>query len=214
MPNFVQAKLISFFSQYQKQTFNKAEILIYPRTVPQGVFYLRKGEVRMYAINKNGNELTINIFKPHSFFPMNWVVNDFRDDYIYEATVDAEVFIGPKDKFLAFLHQEPDIIFDLLQRIYKGLGGYFLRMESLLTGDAYFKTVVAICIYARRFGVKNEDASGFTVDVTQKQLAALAGLTRETVTREIKKIADKKLVAYQGKTLIVLDINRLEKEIL
>jgi len=167
--------------------------------------------VRCFALSPEGTELTINIFKPVSFFPVGWALNNRADNYTYQAVTDLEVYIAPKEEFEKFLQHNPDVVYDLLKRIYRGLDGYFLRMESLLSGTPSFKTAVQLVIHTKRFGIK--EAEKYKVNLTHTQLASLAGLTRETVTREIKKLEDKKLVTYEGKQLIILDIAKLEAQI-
>ncbi len=211
MQNKIIEKINNFFTKYERHTYKKGEYLKTPDRQPEGIFCLQSGVVRCFAISKDGAELTINIFKPVSFFPVGWVINYASDNYTYEAITDVEVFIAPKDEFETFLQDNPDVVYDLLKRIYRGLEGYFMRMESLLSGEPHFRTVVQLIIHTRRFGKK--EGEQYNVNLTHSQLASLAGLSRETVTREIKKLEDKKLVAYEGKQLIVLDIAKLEEQI-
>ena len=212
MQNQVTEKINNFFAKYERQTHKKGDYLKTSDKQPQGVFCLQSGIVRCFAISKEGAELTINVFKSVSFFPVAWVINNAPDNYTYEALTDMEVLIAPKNEFEIFLQSNPDVVYDLLKRIYRGLEGYFMRMESLLSGEPYFRIVVQLVIHTRRFGTK--DGERYSVPLTHSQLASFTGLTRETVTREIKKLEEKKLVTYEGKKLIVLDITKLEEQIL
>ena len=142
MKNQVTEKVNNFFAKYETQTYKKGGYLKTSDKQPQGVFCLQSGVVRCFAISKEGAELTINVFKSVSFFPVAWVINNAPDNYTYEAVTDVEVLIAPKNEFEAFLQNNPDVIYDLLKRIYRGLEGYFMRMESLLSGEPYFRTVV------------------------------------------------------------------------
>lgn len=212
MQNNVTEKINNFFAKYERQTYKRGDYLKISNKQPQGVFCLQSGVVRCFSLSKEGAELTINIFKPVSFFPVGWVINNASDNYTYEAITDVEVLIAPKNEFETFLQENPDVVYDLLKRIYRGLEGYFMRIESLLSGEPYFRTVVQLVIHTRRFGIKSGES--YKVNVTHSQLASLTGLTRETITREIKKLEDKELVTYKGKQLIVLDIAKLEEQIL
>lgn len=211
MDGKVAKKLEEFFIRYKHQEYKKGEILLRADDEPQGVFYLIKGVVRQYAISKEGIELTINIYKPLSFFPLLWVMNNRKVRYYYQALSSVSCYIAPKDDFEQFIKTEHDVAYDLLKRIYKGLEGYFMRMEFLLSGDAYARTITPILIHALRFG---HDRNSIEVYLTQNQIASQAGLTRETVTREVKKLQDRGIVGYKGKALVVYDLTRLEEELL
>lgn len=212
MRDEIADKVTHFFGQYERQRYKKGDYLKFLDKQPHGCFCLQSGVVRCFSLSKEGAELTINLFKPVSFFPVGWVMNDANDNYTYEAVTDVEAFIAPKDAFKTFLQKNPDVMFDLLKRIYRGLEGYLLRMESLLSGSPCFRIVVQLVIHTRRFGVR--EGAKYQVHLTHTQLAALSGLARETVTREIKKLAEQKLVEYEGKTLIVLNLEQLEEHLL
>jgi CRP/FNR family transcriptional regulator len=212
MRDEIADKVTYFFGQYERHRYKKGDYLKILDKQPYGISCLQSGVVRCFSLSKAGAELTINIFKPISFFPVSWVINDANDNYTYEAVTDVEVVIAPKDKFKAFLQNNPDVVYDLLKRIYRGLDGYFLRMESLLSGDPYFRVVVQLVIHIRRFGV--QEGEKYRVNLTHTQLAALSGLTRETVTRKIKKLEEQKLIDYEGKKLTVLNLKKLEEHLL
>ncbi len=211
MENQIKQKINTFFAQYSTRTYKKGQILITPDRPTQEILCLTNGIVRCYCISKNGSELTLNLFKPTSFFPVGTAINDAPNKYYYDALSPVTVAVAPKKAFLLFLETEHDVAFNLLQRIYRGLEGYFLRMENLLSGEASIKTVTELLIQARRFGQQTDQ--GYELKMTQAQIASLAGLTRETVTREIKKLQEKDIVSYQGETLIIADITKLETEL-
>ena len=121
---------------------------------------------------------------------------------------------APKDKTLTFIKKNPEILFDLLSRVYTGVDGIISRMTYLMTGSAYARLVAEIIIYTRRFG-KILDTIHDTrrLKITEKQLATSSGMTRETVSREMKRLKDKRLVSFTRNELTIFDTNRLEEEL-
>ena len=210
----VKKKLDNFFEKYHRSTYGAKEILISADQEPPGVFYLKEGVVRMYAVSSQGEEVVINIYRPTSFFPMSWVLNDSVSHYYFEALTEVKVIKAPKDEFLNFLESEGDVLMDLLKRIYKGLDGYFSRMEYLMSGSAQARLITEIIISAKRFGVKNEKGILVNMKFTEKDLAAQTGVARETVSREIHKLKEKGLIYFVGGSLIVKDLSKLEEELL
>lgn len=212
-------KLDLFFTQFKEQQYKKGEILISADEEPSGVFYLKEGVVRQYAISKKGEELVLNVFKPISFFPMGWTINGTRNDYYYEALTNVEVFKVPREKVIEFLKSNPDVLYDLVSRIYKGLDGLFTRMTYMMSGGAYDRLITEIVIQAKRFGKhKTAPASGkddgeIEVHVSEKELAAQAGMTRETVSRAMKILKEKGLVTFSKNMLSIHDLARLEEEL-
>lgn len=209
----IQDKLDKFFAGHRPQTYTPKEILIRADEEPSGVFYLKNGVVKMYAISSQGEEVIINTFRPVSFFPMNWVLNDSISHYYFEAVTEVKIIKAPKDQFLKFLESEPIVVFDLVKRIYKGLEGYFSRMEYLMSGGAQARLITEILIYAKRFGKESGDNTVINLKLTEKDLAAQTGIARETVSREIHKLKEKGLIDFEKNTLTVKNLLTLEGEL-
>ena len=199
-----------FFQQFKIQKYKRHQLLINAGEEPAGLFYLKEGVVRQYAISANGEELTINTFKSGSFFPLAWIVNDDKGSHYFEAASPASLRVAPKAEALNFLKNHPEILWDLVKRIYKGLDGYFMRMEHLMLGSARSRLVAELLIYARRFGQSEGGAIRVNLKLTEKDLAAQSGITRETVSREIQKLKQKKLISFSKSTLVINNIDQLE----
>lgn len=214
LKNIVQPKiqklLQSFFGRFGLQSFAREEIIIKPNK-DQGIFFLTKGVVRMFVLSK-GVELTLNIYKPHALFPMSQVLNNKKERYTYDALTEVQGYFAPKKDFGKFLSKNPPVLFDLLRRIYRGLDGFFMRLEALLSNDAYFRVLTQLIIYSKRFGQTDKNKITFDWHLTHRELASQTGLARESVTKQIKKLQDKGLIGYLGKKLVIYDLPKLEAE--
>lgn len=213
MDRDIQQKIDSFFIKHKKQTYKKGEILIRADENPSGIYYLKEGIVKEYAISKKGEELVVNMFKPGAFFPMSWGINETDNRYYFEALNPVIVWKTPKDEAVAFLKREPDVMYNLLSRLYKGTDGLLTRLVYLMSGSAYARLITEILISGKRFGVKDTKSGSVTCTITEIELATHAGLTRETVSREIKRLKEKKLVNLSRNTLEIPDISKLEEEL-
>lgn len=213
MDTQLSLKIDAFFIKFKRQNYKKGELLIKIGDKPPGLFLLKEGMVRQYAISQSGEELTINIFKSTSFFPMAWIVNDSISSHYFEAMTDVIVWIAPKKDSLEFLKKEPDVLLDLVKRIYAGLDGYFMRMEHLMIGSAQARLVAELLIYARRFGKQKENSIEINFKLTERDLASQSGIARETVSREIQKLKQKGLISFQTNILVIKDLHKLEEEL-
>ncbi|MBI2012200.1 Crp/Fnr family transcriptional regulator [Candidatus Daviesbacteria bacterium] len=208
MDTKVKQKLDDFFKQYKYQKFEKGKILVRADANPKGIFYLTEGVVRRYSISQLGKELTLNIYRPISFFPMDFAINKTSSSHFYEAMSDVEVFRAPKKQLLEFFKENNDVMFDLISRIYKGLEGYMMRMEYLMAGNAQARLITEFLIYARRFGQLKGSKIIVNLKVTEKDLASQSGMTRETVSREIQKLKQLGIIDFKKNKL---KFNKLEK---
>ena len=211
--SLIVKKLDKFFSTYRRISFKKGEIIIRADDPPAGIFYLKEGVVREYVISQKGEELTLNIFRPYAFFPMSYAINKTINNHFYEAQTQVLTWRAPVEDILQFIKNEPEVMFDLLARIYIGLQGIFARMEYLMTGSAKTRLITELLIYAKRFGDKKTGKITVDLRLTQKDLSSQSGIARETVGRIIKTLKSKKLIAFQNKKLIINDLRGLEEEL-
>ncbi len=212
MDEAIQKKLNDFFTQFKHQQYKKGEILIRADDDPQGIFYLKKGIVRQYSISKDGEEQTLNLYKSVSFFPLMWAVNNTHNTYYFEAITEAEVHRAPGDQVIVFLKNEPEIMYDLISRLYKGMHGLLSRIEYLQSGDAYTKVIFAILNTSYRFGEQKKKS--VELSITHKEISALTGLTKETISRECTKLEGKGLIKNSNHLVVLENVKRLEGELL
>lgn len=213
MDDEVKEKLADFFRKYKKLNFLKGQPLIVADQDPGGVFLLTDGVVKEYIVSIQGTEVVLNLYKPDSFFPMNWEINQKTSHHYFEAMTDVTCLKAPTEGFLKFLKVNPDILLDLLKRIYKGMEGMFLRLEYAMSGSAAQKFISELLIFARRFGKR--ETSNIKVDfkIFEKDLASQTGIARETVSRIIHKLREKGLIDFRDNHIIVRDMQKLEEEL-
>lgn len=211
MNESIKNKLVRFFCDYKAKEFKRNEIIIQPYDQPKGIYFIEKGNVKMYFISKDGNEIILNTFKPFAFFPMSWALNNDENKYFFEPTSPTIIRIAPKDEVIEFVKSNPDIILDLLKRVYKGTDGLLTRSAYLMTGNAHSRLITELIIESKRFGKKN--GNEIQINTSEKELASKTGLSRETISREIKKLKDKNLIYYEKKALTIQDLHKLEQEI-
>jgi CRP/FNR family transcriptional regulator len=208
-------KLDKFFIGFKPvRLYKKGEIIIRAGDIPNGVFYLKKGFVRLYSISSEGQEITFNIFKPGSYFPMFWAIGNSSNTYFFEAMTNIEVCRAPKNELIKFLKKEPEILFELTRRILVGLDGLLTMAEYRLFGSAYTRVASVILICAKRFGRKSNNGDiVIELPLTHRQIASFAGLTRETTSLAIQKLKNIGVVNYNRHLVAVKNIKKLEKEL-
>jgi CRP/FNR family transcriptional regulator, cyclic AMP receptor protein len=213
MNKVVDQKVYAFFSQFKQKQYKKGEILIRADDDPSGIFYIEDGLVKEYAISRKGEELVVNIFKPGAFFPMTWGINQTPNRFFFEAVNSVSVRKAPRDEVIAFIKKQSDVLFDLMSRVYKGADGMLMKMFYLMSGSAYTRLVTELLINAKRFGIKDTVTGYITCRITEKDLASETGMTRETVSREIKLLKNKGILDFHTNALVIKDMHLLEEEL-
>lgn len=211
MSKDISDKIEAFFNNYRPRKYAKGQILILNGDDTTYVYHLIDGRVKQYDVTYRGDEIILNVFKPPAFFPMSLAINKVPNPYIYEAETDIEIRQAPAGEVVTFLKENPDVLFDLLSRVYKGVDGLLGRMTHLMASSAKGRLMYELLIACRRFGTENDGSCSMTIN--EKELAARAGLSRETVSREMNKLIKDKLATLQAGTVTIPDLSAFEEKL-
>lgn len=210
--NKIKNQLEVFFAQYKELHFKKNETVLRSESIPPGVFYLKKGHVRLYLISEDGVEFTVIIYKAGDIFPLRWAINSSSNIYYFEALSEVEVYNAPKNEFNQYLKKNPDMLLEVTKQILFDYGILIYRMQHIVFGNAYAKVASIILTAAKQFGEKNGTGISVPIRLTHQQIALSAGITRETASIEIKKMEKKGVISYNGRMMEVDNIQKLEED--
>lgn len=207
--------MIKFFSQFNTAKYSKGETILRAGDLPQGVYFVKKGFVKLSSVSKEGKELTLVLYKEGDFFPVVWTFfgGDRGSVYSFEAITDTEILRSPRETFIEYVTSHGDLFMDATKDIITRFRSSLQRMEFLTFGNAAAKLSSILLICAKDFGVYKE-GKGLEIQIplTHKDIANLVGVTRETVSLELKKFDRKGYIAYNKKLIIIKDKESLEKK--
>jgi len=205
----VANKIEQFFAAYTLRTLGQDEVLIQAGDDPDGVTYLVSGQVRQCEISDKGNKLVLNTFKPPAFFPMSWALNKTPNQFFFEAATPVTYRQAPAEDVVRFLESNPDVLLDLLRRVYKGTDGLLQRMANLMDGTAQRRILFELLVLCRRFSEQAPDGS-YAITIRESELAQNAGLSRETVSRELQKLKAEGMLETRRNTVVIKSMHLLE----
>lgn len=208
----VDEKVKKYFSSFPKREYPKGQILVFAKEDPEHIFYMQEGKVRQYDVSYRGDEVIVNIFKTGAFFPMSWAINKTPNPYFFKTEGKVVVNVVPTDDAVKFIKDNPDVMFDLLSRLYRGVDGVLGRVVQLMAGTARERIGYELIIESERFGKKDANG-GYILSIHEVDLAARSGLSRETVSRELHKFKDVGIVGISKQKITVRDLPLLKKTI-
>lgn len=212
MPNAtVSEKVREFFAKYPLRTFDKRQLLLRAEAPVRHVFYITDGRVSQFDITSSGNEIVVNVFKSGAFFPMSAAMNDIPNAFFFEASTKVTAYAAPVGDAVQFIKDNPDVLFDLLSRVYRGVDGILQRMVRLMSGGAKSRLQFELINAAYRFGESQPDGS-VRVPLKENDIAKQSGMARETVNRMMQGFKADKLIDVTREGIIILDVKALESQ--
>jgi len=203
----------TFYQQFITRNYKKGEMLIRADDDPQGIFCLTKGYVRQYTISPAGNELSLHILKPLSYFPMVWAINGTPNVYFFEALTAVEVGRAPREQVVNFIKDKPALLFALMSELLEDYAETLTRIEHLVFSDAYRRVISVLVYIAKHFGVAHKKGIIVNHRFTQADVATLVGVARETASIELMKLEKKGLIKYIDHAILFEDLDKLTAQI-
>lgn len=213
MGHDVGKELKKYFSQFKLLSFKKNEIILRSEDEIRDIYYVKSGYVRMFTVFEDGRELTLNIFKPGSFFPMVLVMADIKNYYYFQTMTSVDLYRAGRELVLDFVKKNPEVFYDLTRRISIGLMALTTNIEHLFYGSADSRIISVLFLLAARFGEKTKNGRVvINLPLTHQAIASMIGITRETATGTLNKLLKKGLVNYQKRLFVIVNIERLRRE--
>ncbi len=213
MDKNIERKLHTFFSHYPQHHFKKGETIIASSDKITHVYLLEEGLVQQRIITQEGEEVSVHLFKPLSYFPMMVVMSEEENEFDFVALQNLLLYKAPTEEVLAFLNNNHDVLFDLAKRFAQGINGLTRKIVTLSYTDSHAKVASFIYYFASRLGILEDGYIRFPIHVTHADIASWIGISRETVSRHFVILERKGFISYEDEFILVKDLSKLEKEI-
>lgn len=205
-------KLYDFFSQFSTLKYAKGETILRAGDLAQGVYFVKSGYAKLNSVSQEGKELILVIYKNGDFFPVVWTFFGQKPSiYSYEAITDTQILRAPRERFIEFINSDKEMFLEVTKGIIVRFQTALRRMQYLTFGDASAKLASILLICGRDFGIEKKEEIEIQLPLTHKDIANLVGVTRETVSLELKKLDRKGLIAYNKKLITIKDKKSLEE---
>lgn len=195
------------------RTFKKRSILLYQGEAPRMAFALSKGVVKVYTINRAGEEQIVSFQATPDIFPAPWIFSKASTTlYYYEALTDCEVMTLPRAELLRLIHADPVLLQSTLDYFVTNYTGLLMRVTALEQARAREKIMFTLYYLLFRYGRPMRTPGTYAVELglTHSVIASLVGLTRETTTTELSKLKRQKVLDYNLHEYVV-DKGKLER---
>lgn len=169
---------------YTLKKISKNDVLLSEGEICLDTFFVEKGLLRMYSLDRNGKEHIIQ------FAPENWLISDRsslnfnqKSKYYIEAVEDSEVFLLSKDFFVSMIEKYPHTAENNDMLLQKHIRNLQNRVNSLLADTAEERYMTFIKMYP-----------DILLRVPQWMVASYLGITPESLSRVRKELARKNFV--------------------
>ncbi len=171
----------------------------------KAVFYICRGIIKVYKIDRDGNEQIVNFLKEGELFPHT----GFFDQAPYPATAEvmetAELLVIPISAFERVMIENPTIAI----KVMRVMGGKIRELQSKLQDfavhDVNRRIIATLLRLAKEHGEQSGRSIAILLPLTHLDVAKMAGTTRETVNRLFNQLKKDHILAIERKMIVILD---------
>jgi CRP/FNR family cyclic AMP-dependent transcriptional regulator len=179
----------------QRRTYRPGEHILFEGEQPPGLFFVRRGRVRLSCTASDGREQVLAMVGAGENFNAVPLFDERPNPTTARAMSPVHCLLLPRDALLALIRRHPDLALAALSE----LAGQ-LRELVVLVEDLAFRSVRERL--ARQ--LLREAAEGAAV-LTHQELAERTGTVREIAGRALRQLAQEGLVRLARGRVIVLD---------
>jgi CRP-like cAMP-binding protein len=190
----------------EEQFFRKGEIINHEGEKIINFKYLKSGLVKLYRRTSTGEEQVITITRPFEFVSNMSIFSEERYQYSVSALEDSVVCMVKLDFIKELFLRNGGFAMGLLTKISmindKIISQTLdIRQKNLVGRVAYVLLYFTNEIYNSRV---------FDLPVSRKEIADYIGMSTANVIRTLSDFKKEDIIRVFGKTIEVVDINKLE----
>ncbi|QTE37376.1 response regulator [Mucilaginibacter gossypii] len=196
-------ELKRIISERKVRLFKKDQVIYYDGDKGNGLYLILKGRVKTVKLANDGRELMTAIHSAEEYLGVNAMLSN--EAYTDTATTleDSQLCLIPKDQLDNLLNLYPDIAREFI----KLLSNHIRDREEQLLQLAYNSVRKRMADTL----VRLHKQQGVDFKISREDLAAMAGVATETVSRTLTDFKDENLIDKKGSQITVLSPERLAK---
>jgi CRP/FNR family cyclic AMP-dependent transcriptional regulator len=188
----------------RRRAYRPGEIIYHRDDPGQVLFIIREGKVRIYISSPEGQEVTLAVLGPGDYHG-ELALLDGHPRSASAITLEAvEVYALQRSDFINAVMRHPRIAVGVMTVLSRRLRKTDSMVEDLLFLDVHGRVAKKLLDLAEQHGVQTPDGILIDMRLTQADLAALVGSSRESVNKVIGYFLDKRLISTEKRKITIL----------
>ncbi len=191
-------------SRKTKQVKRK-QIIYYDGDEVTGIYLILAGNVKTFKVAEDGREFLTGVYGADEYFGIASMLSGEEYQESAEAVDDVTLCLLPRSMMEELINRYPDVA----ESFIKLLANNVLNKEEQLLQLAYHsvrKRMAKLLLRLREKAGKDDLGS---LIFSREDLAAMAGIATETVSRILTDFRDEGLIAKIGSQILIQDATRL-----
>jgi len=192
-------------SSSQFVSLTRGEILCNKGDPSNSLFVLIRGELQVYRVSRDGQEIGLNLLKGPAVFGELGVIDGVSRSADIMALSACQLALVPKRLFLETFTESPQAAIAIFKHL-TAMVRNATQLQSVLSMPSASQRISAMLIQ-----MASPQSSEFSLP-KQKDLALMVNTTRETVSRTLRILINQGVVQKINGRFLVVDPDSLRRE--
>ena len=177
----------------------------------KGIFQIYTGKIKVVSSYKTNSERIVRLAKTEEILGHRGLGGKMIYPVTAIALEKSQVTFIPIDIFYKTIKANPELSFNLLMFYADEFKTSEKRMKPMGLMMAKEKVAASILMIIKAFGFDKKDTQLLSYTPSRKEISAIAGITYETVIRELSILEKSGVIITKGKSLRILNKEYLEE---
>ncbi|NLK95104.1 MAG: Crp/Fnr family transcriptional regulator [Clostridiales bacterium] len=194
--------------------FSKGDTIFLEGDPANMLFFVNEGKIKLYKYNKDGKEQILHILSEGDFFGELALLKDSEHKFNSKAIDNVKICTLTKSQVKDIIMKNPQIAIKLLENVGERLSAMENLVQNLSTNDVDARIAYLLTNLMDKYSQKINNNKSIKLPISREDMANYIGVTRETISRKLKKFEEESLIKIVGiKRIIILDEKGLKNYI-
>lgn len=201
----------SLLASMKKIELSRGDVLFDEGQPGDRLYVIREGKIKLGRRSGDGRENLLAVLGPGEMFGELSLFDPGPRSLGASAVSDSVLYELEHGALIAALEENPGVAKHLLTALARRLRRTNEALADLVFSDVPGRVAKALLDLSKRFGEQVDEGIRVAHDLTQEELAQLVGASRETVNKALADFAGRGWVRREGRAVVLLDVDRLER---
>jgi CRP-like cAMP-binding protein len=188
------------------RAFKKNQVIYYDGDKGNGLYLVISGKLKTVKLAEDGRELMTGIFSADDYLGVNAMLSGEPYSDTATALEDSLLCLIPKEQMEQLLNMYPDVAREFIKLLANDIREKEEQLLQMAYNSVRKKMAEALLRLYRQKGSKEE-----SFRISREDLAAMAGMATETVSRTLSDFKEEGLIEKSGSNITLIDPARLTK---
>jgi CRP/FNR family cyclic AMP-dependent transcriptional regulator len=205
----VSSERIGFYEHLFTQKWYPKGTLVFEQGDPaRMVFFVKEGEVRISRLTRDGKEVLIALLHPGDIFGEEVMFSDAVRTTIATCKERSMLCMAKGEDLYGLMTREPVLAFNIAKYVAEQRDDAVSVVEDLSSLNVPDRLLSLFARLAADYGIESPSETLLNIRLTQADIAALIGSTRETVSLEMSRLVKSGAIRMQSHSIVLLHTSR------